>query len=350
LEDIRYLNIRSKLLWNNRKDNESILILTQYFSCFFSIPDKLPRRHKLLLYACQFLIFYLSLTRVNRCNKVHLKNKVMSNETENTTVTAAEEALNAAIANMSAALAAEPRAASAVFPDSTMRAIINLVNQAKTYFANYDTPLTATDRRRLFGTGFKYTGFIEAACEGAEVNPHLLPAYMPVTRFKEDLEDYTRKHSLYLITDQFSREVWDSLLSSGDNACRDALDYYNSVKEASRRRVTGAEAEYLRLKTFFKKSKPHSNQPTETEVARRPRPASRHKGRPRGSGKQAPRSFRRRTEGHRRGTQRSRGNQEDNRSASEAIICSREQYIYPRSDIFYPRDSNDYYPFCANHP
>jgi hypothetical protein len=193
----------------------------------------------------------------------------MSNETEQTTVASAEKNLDEAIKQLSKALAAEPKAAAtAVFPDSTMRAIINFINQAKGYFADYDTPLTPTDRRRLLGTGFKYTGFIDAAYEGAVANPNLLPSYMPAAKFKDDVDDYTRKHNLYIILDQFTREVWDSMLASGDNAYRDALDYYNSVKEATRRHVPGAETEYNRLKSFFKKSKPLSDQPTEMEVER----------------------------------------------------------------------------------
>jgi hypothetical protein len=193
----------------------------------------------------------------------------MSTEETKTSVAAAEKNLDEAIKQLSEALQAEPGTTAApIFPDSTMRAIINFINQAKGYFAAYDTPLTATDRRRLLGTGFKYSGFIDAAYAGAAVNPDLLPAYMPAAKFKDDVDDYTRKHNLYIIVDQFAREIWDSMLASGDSAYRDALDYYSSVKEAARRRIPGAEAEYLRLKSFFKKSKPLSAEPTEMEIER----------------------------------------------------------------------------------
>ncbi|MDR2628049.1 MAG: hypothetical protein LBC40_08470 [Dysgonamonadaceae bacterium] len=192
----------------------------------------------------------------------------MSTENDQTAIAIAEENLNEAIQQLSEAIAAEEKAAAAIMPDSTMRAIIGFVNQAKGYFAAYDTPLTTTDRRRLFGTGFKYTGFIDAAYEGAVTNPNLLPSYMPATKFKDDVDDYSRKHNLYVIVDQFAREIWDSMLTSSDTAYRDALDYYNSVKEASHRHIAGADAEYNRLKSYFKKSKPLTDQPTEMEIER----------------------------------------------------------------------------------
>jgi hypothetical protein len=58
------------------------------------------------------------------------------------------------------------------------------------------------------------------------------------------------------------------MLVSGDSSYRDSLDYYSSVKEASRRHIPGAESEYERLKSYFKRNKPLSDAPTETEVER----------------------------------------------------------------------------------
>jgi hypothetical protein len=193
----------------------------------------------------------------------------MTNETGTTPLTIAEQNLEEAIKQLGKVLAAEPKAAAgAVLPDSTMRTIINFINQAKSYFTDYITPLTSTDRRRLFGAGFKFTGFIDAAYAGVAVNQNLLPAYMPAAKFKEDADDFTRKHNLYIILDQFAREASDVMLVSSDNAYRNSLDYYSSIKDAARRHVAGAEAEYNRLKPFFKKSKPANSEPTEAEVER----------------------------------------------------------------------------------
>jgi hypothetical protein len=58
------------------------------------------------------------------------------------------------------------------------------------------------------------------------------------------------------------------MLLASDAAYRDVLEYYNSVKEASRQRVPGAEAEYKLLSKYFKKSKPSKDAPTEAQIER----------------------------------------------------------------------------------
>ena len=170
---------------------------------------------------------------------------------------------------MNEALEAENKALGAILPENVLQQILVYLTQEKSLFTPYETPLTPLDRRRLMGTGFKYSGFINAACAGATANPTLLPSYMTATKFKDNLDDFTRKQTLYVRSDQFAREVWDAMLTSGDVAYRDALDYYNSVKEATRHHIPGAETEYDRLKTFFKKTKRKDDDaPTEEEVER----------------------------------------------------------------------------------
>jgi hypothetical protein len=43
------------------------------------------------------------------------------------------------------------------------------------------------------------------------------------------------------------------MLLAGDTAYHDSLEYYNSVKEAARQRVPGAEAEINLLSKYFKR-------------------------------------------------------------------------------------------------
>ncbi|MDR0543023.1 MAG: hypothetical protein LBH19_12550 [Dysgonamonadaceae bacterium] len=188
---------------------------------------------------------------------------------EKTSLATATKDLDAAAKALSEAIASDGQATGrAAFPDSTMRAIINFISQAKNYFAQYGTPLTPTDRKRLIGMGFKNQGFIERAYTSAAANPSLVPGYLNITTFKDDVDDYLRKLNLDMILVQFEREVSDAALSAGDVAYRDALEYYNAVKEAARQRVTGAEGAYNELKPYFKKSKPVSTEPTEKQLER----------------------------------------------------------------------------------
>jgi hypothetical protein len=191
-------------------------------------------------------------------------------EKTKTSLATAEKELEAAVKNYASALDAEMKNSRAVFPDSTMRAIINFINQAKGYFAPFDHPLTYVERRRLIGSGFKNFGFIEQTYANAVANPSLVPAYLNIATFKEEIDDFTGKRNLDDILKQFELQVSDSMLVASDVAYHDALIYYNAVKEAARQHVPGAEAAYNALKDYFKS---HGRtkimgEPTEAEVER----------------------------------------------------------------------------------
>ncbi|GHT33380.1 hypothetical protein FACS189434_07340 [Bacteroidia bacterium] len=88
--------------------------------------------------------------------------------------------------------------------------------------------------------------------------------------FAWTIDDYQRKRALYDRLIAFARIVEDSMMASGDEACHDALMYYNNVREVARQRVPGAEAVYKQLSPYFKKSKRkgENEEPTQAEVER----------------------------------------------------------------------------------
>jgi hypothetical protein len=192
----------------------------------------------------------------------------MANETKSTTLAAAEKELEAAIAKYAAAVEAEPQAQSAFFPESTMEAIINLINQSKIAFAPYDHSLAPADRKRLIGTRLKNLGFIRQAYINATANPLLVPPYLKIETFKTGIDDFSRKRNLDTVLKQFELQVSDSMLVASDVAYHNALGYYNAVKEATRLRVSGAEAAYNVLKDYFKRNRQASGKPTESEIER----------------------------------------------------------------------------------
>jgi hypothetical protein len=155
-----------------------------------------------------------------------------------------------------------------IFPDSTMRAIIELINKAKNYFAEYSTTLSTGDRSRKIGTGIKNLGFIEASYASAGANPKFLPSYLSLSAFTESNDDFIRKRTLNMVLQQFEKEVSDSMLDAGDIDYRHALDYYNTLKTASHQRIPGAETEFKMLSAYFKKTKPSTSDPTAAEVER----------------------------------------------------------------------------------
>ncbi|MDR0546468.1 MAG: hypothetical protein LBG77_02615 [Dysgonamonadaceae bacterium] len=189
--------------------------------------------------------------------------------TEKTKLSAVTKDLDAAAKALSEAIVSDEQATDrAAFPDSTMRAIINFINQAKGYFAAYANILSPAERGRKIGAGIKNWGFVEACYASAKANPQFLPSYLPVADFTDAMDDFMRKRTLYMALQQFLQEVSDSMLTASDLAYRDALEYYNTLKVAAREKVPGAETEYKTLSVYFKRTKTVSAEPTEKQLER----------------------------------------------------------------------------------
>jgi hypothetical protein len=195
----------------------------------------------------------------------------MSTEQENTaqntptTLPEIMEQLKSALDKASQAA----QAGNAIDP-ATLNMIVDLIHNAESLFAPFANTFTPKDRTRLVGGGIKNLGFIETANESARNNPQFIPPYLNMLEYNESLLDFTRKRTLFTLLQQFAQQVSDSMLLASDAAYHDALEYYNSIREAARQRVPGAEAEYKLLSQYFKKSKPSKdgNAPTEAQIER----------------------------------------------------------------------------------
>jgi hypothetical protein len=129
--------------------------------------------------------------------------------------------------------------------------------------------LSDADRRRLLGSGIRRYGFIDKVSDLAIGNPEFVAPYMS----EEDLKDLVRQieilRNISANLQQLLRMVNDELLITGDEAYRIALMYYNSVRDAAKRRVPGAAALLKMLQPFFKSmSRRKKDEPTEQEVER----------------------------------------------------------------------------------
>jgi hypothetical protein len=147
-----------------------------------------------------------------------------------------------------------------VIPPAALEELVEMIEYAIDFFKPYADTFTPKDRSRLVAGGIKNLGFIETAYESALANPLLVPPYLNINDYGEQSADFTRKRTVYLLLKQFVQQAADSMLFASNAAYHNALEYYNSVKEATRQRVPGAEAEYKLLSQYFKKSK-HSQVP-----------------------------------------------------------------------------------------
>jgi len=73
---------------------------------------------------------------------------------------------------------------------------------------------------------------------------------------------------LQILAEQISRNIADSLLINGQEAYNQALIYYNSVRELSRRNVPGARELYENLNSIFKPRRSPDQPETEIEEER----------------------------------------------------------------------------------
>jgi len=111
--------------------------------------------------------------------------------------------------------------------------------------------LTHAERKRLLGSGVRRYGFIDKVSDVSSSNPEFAPVFYDV----EDLKDALRKIELLRNISggfqQLLRMTDDVLLQVSDSAFQMALAYYNTVREASRRRIPGAQAIFRQLQPFF---------------------------------------------------------------------------------------------------
>ena len=131
-----------------------------------------------------------------------------------------------------------------------------------------DSALSDAERRRLLGSGVRRYGFIDKVADVAEDNPEFVPPFLDLETLERLLRDIENLRNLLVTLRQLLRVYSDLLLLTSDEGFRLALMYYNSVRDATRRRVPGAQAIFQTLQLFFRRQKPTPEEPTEVEVER----------------------------------------------------------------------------------
>jgi len=126
--------------------------------------------------------------------------------------------------------------------------------------------LTPSERRRLLGSGVRRYGFIDKVSDVAAVNPEFAPAFFSSADLKEKLREIEILRNISVAIQQMLRINDDVMLQVSDEAFQIALGYYNTVREASRRRQPGALAIFRLLQSFFRRGRRPNDEPTEEEV------------------------------------------------------------------------------------
>ena len=147
-------------------------------------------------------------------------------------------------------------------------AIIDLIEDAMGIFEDYGNSFTPTERMRKNGLGIRNYGFTRVAYANALRNPQFVPSYLDMEVFDEAMTDFQRKRDIWQWVRQFSQIVRDGMRVPADAAFGYALEYYGALREAARRAVPGAQAEFAELRPFFRRTKQSGSAPTEAEIER----------------------------------------------------------------------------------
>ena len=126
--------------------------------------------------------------------------------------------------------------------------------------------LSPKQRLQMLGSGVRRYGFNDKVSDFAESNPEFIPPYLNVPKFKRNIRETEMLRDISAMLAQMQRITDDLLLITGDEVYRQALMYYNTVRDASRRRVPGADALYRILEQYFKRRKNTSEEPTEQQI------------------------------------------------------------------------------------
>jgi hypothetical protein len=136
--------------------------------------------------------------------------------------------------------------------DEAMEEIAEAFVRIREYLWESSANIRALDRARLNGVGIKKQGFIERVYAIAYENEQFLPAYLTARKFNLDFHYFTNLNILYEMVNQLREFIWNLTLQGADVAYTDALEFYASVREATARRIDGAETLYKALEPFFK--------------------------------------------------------------------------------------------------
>jgi hypothetical protein len=131
---------------------------------------------------------------------------------------------------------------------------------------NVESGLTGTDRQRLISAGVRNYGFIDKAFDIARDNPSFMPPNFNIDALNTNLRQLEDLRQLMLTLQQFLQLVTNAFMLKADFCYRDALRIYASLEEQTRNNVPRAAPLYDALKTFFKRRRRESDEPTEREL------------------------------------------------------------------------------------
>jgi hypothetical protein len=147
----------------------------------------------------------------------------------------------------------------------------DIIESIKSNYADYidiaDSVLTDSQRKRKVGAGNKNYGFIDKASDLAEANSEYVQ-FFRITDLKNCIRNVETCRNLAELLLGFWRAVTNTMLIYSDDAYSMALLFYSNVKEMAKRGDPMAKELANTLKTYFKRKKSESEEPTQKGLLR----------------------------------------------------------------------------------
>ena len=144
----------------------------------------------------------------------------------------------------------ENRISITVSPED-LEALQTAVATMQTILAPYLITLNPTDRQTLAKMNDASLPFVQKVMDYATSNPQFVPAYIDLPELKKDVDAVDTLLQIYRPLEQLFTNLDHTVMLCGSEAYVASLTFYNSVKQAAKLNVLGAEPIANDLKTGF---------------------------------------------------------------------------------------------------
>ncbi len=111
--------------------------------------------------------------------------------------------------------------------------------------------LTPKERQKLAKMGDKTTSFVSKALDYAYQNPDVVPKYLDMKLFANDVEVNKRLFTIISLVQKLAEEIDDTKLMIGSQSYNSALVFYDAVKSAIAAGEIGLKSVYDDLSARF---------------------------------------------------------------------------------------------------
>ncbi|WP_319479154.1 hypothetical protein [uncultured Draconibacterium sp.] len=141
-------------------------------------------------------------------------------------------------------------------PEPVINEATQLITNALIVLKPYLIALTPHERQISAKISDRSYPFVEKTCDYTLLAPQFVPQYMDDEKLRTDLLVHDQLIELLRLSKQLTNGLDDSALKTGGDSFTNALNYYNSVRQASRINVPGAKSIHEDLKKRFLRSSP----------------------------------------------------------------------------------------------